>query len=95
MGSNGYMVDGIQRIYHGGWDPSGESDNSNKSEQVEQCMDLKHCLHWLHAVAPTHLVLRSHFPVEDAVRAIVPVHTQRAATVLGSNGYMMVVGIHV
>ena len=37
------------------WDPSAQSD-SNKSEQVKQCMDLKHCLHWLHAVAPTHLV---------------------------------------
>jgi hypothetical protein len=41
-----YLVDGIQRIYDGGWDPSGESDNS-KSEQAKQCMDLQHCLHWL------------------------------------------------
>jgi hypothetical protein len=48
------MVDGIQRIYDGGWDPSGESDNNNKSEQVKQCMDLRHCLHWLH-LEPTHL----------------------------------------
>jgi hypothetical protein len=50
---------GIQRIYHvwwvgsngcimyGGWDPSGESDNS-KSEQVNHCMDQGHWLHLLH-----------------------------------------------
>jgi hypothetical protein len=48
------LVDGIQRIYDGGWDPSAQRDDS-KSEQVRQCMDLRHCLHWLHAVAPTHL----------------------------------------
>jgi hypothetical protein len=48
MGSNGYvMVDGIQRIYDGGWDPSAQIDNS-KPEQVKHCMDLDHhCLHWL------------------------------------------------
>jgi hypothetical protein len=41
------LVDGIQWLYDGGWDPSGESDGS-KSEQVKQCMDLEQCLHWLH-----------------------------------------------
>jgi hypothetical protein len=38
------LVDGIQRIYDGRWDPSKESEE-NKSEQVRQCMDLQHCLH--------------------------------------------------
>jgi hypothetical protein len=33
------MVDGIQRIYDGGWDPSEESDHS-ESEQARQCIDL-------------------------------------------------------
>jgi hypothetical protein len=46
MGSNGYV--------HGGWVPSGGSNNS-KSEQVQQCMDREHCLHCLH-LEPTHLV---------------------------------------
>jgi hypothetical protein len=46
------MVDGIQRIYDGGWDRSAESVGS-KSEQVKQCTDLEHCLH----LEPTHLVL--------------------------------------
>jgi hypothetical protein len=36
------LVDEIQRIYDGGWDPSGDSGNS-KSEQVKHCMDLGHC----------------------------------------------------
>jgi hypothetical protein len=38
------LVDGIQRIYDGGWDPSEESEES-KSEQVMHCMDPQHCLH--------------------------------------------------
>jgi hypothetical protein len=33
-----HLVDGIQRIYDGGWDPSAQRDDS-KSEQVRQCMD--------------------------------------------------------
>jgi hypothetical protein len=33
------MVDMIQRIYDGGYDPSAQSEES-KSEQVRQCMDL-------------------------------------------------------
>jgi hypothetical protein len=41
------MLDGIQRIYDGGWDPSAQSGDS-KSEQVIQCVDLEHCPHWLH-----------------------------------------------
>jgi hypothetical protein len=49
MGSNGYMMYG-----KGGWDPSGESEES-KPEQVRQCMDLEHCLHSLH-LEPTHRV---------------------------------------
>jgi hypothetical protein len=51
IGSNGYMmVDGIQgedriqRIYDGGWDPSGGSDSS-KSEQATRYMDLEHFVH--------------------------------------------------
>jgi hypothetical protein len=43
----------------GGWDPSGESDNS-KSEQVKQCMGLEHYLHCLH-LEPTHLLLPIRF----------------------------------
>jgi hypothetical protein len=33
------MVDGIQRIYGGGWDPSEESEES-ESVQVKHWMDL-------------------------------------------------------
>jgi hypothetical protein len=33
------LVGGIQRIYDGGWDPSGESDNS-KSEQARASQPL-------------------------------------------------------
>jgi hypothetical protein len=56
-------VDGIQRIYDGGWNPSAASDGS-KSEQVMRCMDPKHCVHWLHLeptseveVPDTHVLL--------------------------------------
>jgi hypothetical protein len=49
-----HLVNGIQRIYHGGWDPRAESVNS-KSEQVKQGVDLDHCLHWLH-LEPTYLL---------------------------------------
>jgi hypothetical protein len=44
------LVDGIQRMYDGGWNPSAESDNS-KSEQVrgsqskpEQARASHHCV---------------------------------------------------
>jgi hypothetical protein len=50
------MVDGIQRIYDGGYVPRGESDNS-KSEQVKHCMDLEHCRHWLHLEPTSPTVL--------------------------------------
>jgi hypothetical protein len=56
-------VDGIQRIYDSGWDPSAQSDDS-RSEQVKRCMDLKHCVSFLH-LEPAHLLrdrLHSCFP---------------------------------
>jgi hypothetical protein len=78
---------GIQRIYDGGWDPSGESDNS-KSEQVKQCMDLEHCLHCLHLEA-THLLL----PFRAMVRVCsshqsphLQYYTQKGEKVRGERG---------
>jgi hypothetical protein len=59
MGSNGYMmVDGVQRIYDGGWDPSSQSVNSKPSKSNNVYMDLvdlEHCLNLLH-LEPTHQV---------------------------------------
>jgi hypothetical protein len=69
-GSNGYMVDGIQRIY-GGWWMGSEAHKAVAVSKSEQAMygsatlsalatlgahsPVLHCLHWLH-LEPTHLV---------------------------------------
>jgi hypothetical protein len=100
------MVEGIQRTYDGGWDPSAQSGGS-KSEQVKHCMGLvhyRHCLYCLH-LEPTHLVhpsgtvgvvlrVRVMLGVRVCTHTIRIVRTHTAWWV-GSNGHMMVDGIQV